>query len=309
MVAPDDEAQARDAGDRVDHRPIAKEGFPGERREDVRHHSHRRQDHDVDGGVAVEPEEMLPEERLPTAGTRDRVVDDVALGREEPGAERAVGELHEAGSRQHRQGECLQDGGDEHGPDGHWQAEHRHARSPHEDDRRHVIDAAEHAGDAHHRQPDKPERLAPTASRCRRDVGRERRVARPAARCGTTLHEETGPEGEECRPHEPVGEHVQRREGHVIGPDHQRNKEVAECAGENRDDHEEDHHGGVHGKQHRVELRRHLPALLGKEFAEHGHVGPRPRDLPANGQRQQATNQEPQQRREQELQADHLVVF
>ena len=309
VMAPHDEAQPGDAGDRVDHRPVAEQRLPGERGEDVRHHAHRRQDHDVDGRVAVEPEEVLPEQGLAAAGAGDPVVDHVALGREEPGAEHAVGDLHKAGGRQHGQGERLQDGGDEHGPDRHRQAEHRHAGSPHQDDRRHVVDAAEHARDAHHRQAEQPERLAHAHAGRRIHVGGEGRIARPAARGGATLDEKAPAEEKERRPHEPVREHVERWERHVVGTDHQRNQEVAEGAGEDRDDHQEDHHARVHREEHRVELGRHLTALLGEQLAEHRHVGPRPGDLPADGEGQQAANQEPQQRGEEELQPDHLVVF
>ena len=61
--------------------------------------------------------------------------------------------------------------------------------------------------------------------------------------------------------------------------------------------------------EHRVELGRNL-APFGREqhAADDRHVGPRPGQLPANAQREQAADEEPQQRREQELQADDLVI-
>src|SRR3954471_24051325 len=46
--------QPGDAGDRVDHRPVAEQRLAGERRDDVADHAHRGQDHDVDGRVRVE---------------------------------------------------------------------------------------------------------------------------------------------------------------------------------------------------------------------------------------------------------------
>ena len=48
--------------------------------------------------------------------------------------------------------------------------------------------------------------------------------------------------------------------GHVLGADHQRDQEVAERAGQQRNDDEEDHHRGVHGEEHVVEVGRHLLA-------------------------------------------------
>ena len=68
VVAPHDEAQSRDAGDRVDHRLVAEQRLAGEAGDDVGDHAHRRQNHDVHGRVAVEPEQVLPQQRLPAAG-------------------------------------------------------------------------------------------------------------------------------------------------------------------------------------------------------------------------------------------------
>ena len=82
-----------------------------------------------------------------------------AFGNEEAGADREIEQLHEAGGREHRQREGLQDGRDEHGPDRHRQAEHRHAGGPHLDDRRQVVDRAHHRRDADARQADQPEDL------------------------------------------------------------------------------------------------------------------------------------------------------
>src|SRR5882762_5742457 len=58
---------------------------------------------------------------------------------------------------------------------------------------------------------------------------------------GAAGHEEARDHRDEGRPHEPVAEHVQRGKGHVVGADHQRDQEVAEGAGQDRDDHEENH--------------------------------------------------------------------
>ena len=172
---------------------------------------------------------------------------------EKAGAQRAVHQLHEAGGGQHRQGKGLQDGGDEHGPDRHRQAEHRHAGGAHLDDRGQVVDRTHHRRDADERQPDEPQRLAVFIGQ------RERGIGRPARFGGTAGHKKAAADGDEGGPHEPVAEHVQRRKGHVVGADHQRDQKVAERTGQNRNDHEEDHHRGVHGEQDGVELGRDLP--------------------------------------------------
>ena len=50
------------------------------------------------------------------------------------------------------------------------------------------------------------------------------------------------------------------------------------------------------------------PFGVNDELAEDRHVGPRIGQLPANAQRQQAADEEPHQRAEQELDADDLVI-
>ena len=86
-MPPHDEPQAGNAGNRVDHRLVAEERLAGENRDNVRDHTHRRQDHDVDGRVRVEPEQMLPQQRLTTAGTSRYAIDDQPFGNEEAGTE------------------------------------------------------------------------------------------------------------------------------------------------------------------------------------------------------------------------------
>ena len=64
MVAPDEEADHRDADHGVDHEVVAEDAAPREASDHLRDDPHRRQDHDVDGGMAVEPEQMLKQQRI-----------------------------------------------------------------------------------------------------------------------------------------------------------------------------------------------------------------------------------------------------
>jgi hypothetical protein len=108
--------------------------------------------------------------------------------------------------------------------------------------------------------------------------------------------------------HGPVPEHVELREGHVGRADHERDQEVAERARQQRDHHEEDHDGAVHREEHRVELGRDRPARGGEHPRESRHRAPRPRELVADGHRHHSAEHEEHEAREEELQADHLVV-
>ena len=79
-MRPDDEPEERDAGHRVDHRAVAEDRLAGEDGDDVADHAHRRQDHDVDGGVAVEPEQVLVQERISAAGVALDLVERPVVG-------------------------------------------------------------------------------------------------------------------------------------------------------------------------------------------------------------------------------------
>ncbi len=232
-----------------------------------------------------------------------------SLRREEARSNAPIKKLHESCGSEDRQSEGLQQGSDKHRPDRHWQAEHGHAWSPHQNDGGHVVDATKHGRNTHEGQADQPERLTHAAPWRSGRVGRQGWVTGPATRGGASFDEETGAEGDKGWPHEPVTQHIQRRKRHVIRADHQRNEKIAEGTSEDWNDHQEDHDRRVHREQHRVELRTHLPAFLSEQLAEHGYVRPGPRNLPADSQRQQAANQKPDQRGEKELQSDHLMVF
>ena len=73
------------AGDGIDHGPVAEQLPPSERADDVGHHAHGRQNHDVNGRVGVEPKEMLPQERLAATRTGAPVAERQSAGRQKKG--------------------------------------------------------------------------------------------------------------------------------------------------------------------------------------------------------------------------------
>ena len=80
VVRPDDERQDRDRGGGVDHRGVAEQRLPRERRNDLRDDPERRQDHDVDLGVAEEPEDVLVHHRIAAARRIEERGAEVAIG-------------------------------------------------------------------------------------------------------------------------------------------------------------------------------------------------------------------------------------
>ena len=61
VVGPHGHRQRSNGNRRVDQGLVAKNGFPAEDREHLRHDSEERQGNDVDLGVAKEPEQVLPQ--------------------------------------------------------------------------------------------------------------------------------------------------------------------------------------------------------------------------------------------------------
>ena len=122
----------------------------------------------------------------------------------------------------------------------------------------------------------------------------ERRVGRPAGR-------ERAAGGEERRRHHDAGDRqhperqrVQAREGHVRRADHQR-QDVVRQPGEDRDDEQEDHQRRVDAEEAVVRVRVHELA------ARRGQLG-------ADHHRQQAADEHEEERRDDVLDADHLVI-
>ena len=91
VVAPDEEADARDRHHRIDHEGVAEHAAPGEAGDHFRDDAHRGQDHDVDRGMAVEPEQMLEQQRIAAMG-----------GIEDRQAEPSLGDHKQQRDRQHR---------------------------------------------------------------------------------------------------------------------------------------------------------------------------------------------------------------
>jgi hypothetical protein len=67
----------------------------------------------------------------------------------------------------------------------------------------------------------------------------------------------------------------------------------------------------MHGEEHGVELGGHLPALhgeLGNQPPQNRHMLPGKRQLPPHGERQRPTKEQHEQRGNQELNPDDLVI-
>ena len=73
MMAPDEEPDAGDRDHRIHHEVVAEDPPSREAGNDLRDHAHRREHHDVDRRMRVEPEQMLEQHRVAAVrGIEDR---------------------------------------------------------------------------------------------------------------------------------------------------------------------------------------------------------------------------------------------
>ena len=234
VVRPDHEADHADRDHGVGHAEIAEDRLAREGRDDLADDAEGRQNHDVDFGMAEEPEQVLEEDRVAAA-----------LGHKERGAEVAVGEQHGDGTGEHRHGEKQQERGHQHRPYEQRHLVHGHAGRAHVEDRGDEVDRTQERAGAGQMQG--------KYAHVDRGVGvaddrGQRRIGGPAAAeaAGERREDQQG----ERRHDQPEADVVEPRERHVGRPDHQRHHPVAEAADQRRHDEEKDHGQAVRGDQH-----------------------------------------------------------
>ena len=189
------------------------------------------QHHDVDGRVAVEPEDVLVAQHVAAL-----------LRREEVGVHHPVEHGEELRAGDERRRDHDEQRGGEVRPDEQRQAPEGQARRAHRDDRDQEVE----------RRHDRA-RAGPLDAHLEEDVAvrvvhGQRRVAGPAGAERAALDEEAGQEDHAGDREQPEGERVQPRERHVRRAEHERHDEVRE-ARERRDDEQEDHQRRVHRDQ------------------------------------------------------------
>ena len=82
VVCPNDEAQSTDRNHRPNHRQVAEDWFLGEGRDDVADDAEGRQDHDIHFRMAKEPQDVLVENRVATAGRIKECRAKIAVGQQ-----------------------------------------------------------------------------------------------------------------------------------------------------------------------------------------------------------------------------------
>ncbi len=229
--------------------------------------------------MTEDPEEVLPEDRVATAGWNEEM---------RPGE--AVEHQQDERDRDHREREQKQDHRDEAHPDEHRHPHEAHAGRAQIDDGDEEVDRGCQRRDAEDLQARHPEvYVGPGRKLPRRQIG----VPEPA-RVGRGAEQEARVEEKAAQNEHPHTERIEPRKCDVPRPQHERDHVVEEHLAQ-RHDREEDHRRAVHGEQLVVELRRH-----------EGIVGLR--ELNADEQRLDPAEEEEGQRADPVENRDPLVV-
>ena len=253
VVRPYAHRQRGDPDRRGDHALVPEQRLAAEHRDDLGDDAEERQRHDVDLGMAEEPEQVLPQQRV------------AALGRiEEVRVDEPVHRQHRAGHHDGRHGEDDHERGHEHRPHEQRHPVERHARTAHLQRGDDELDGGHERGDLRER-----DQLRPDVDALARRVGgaRQRDVREPAG-VRSDVERERRPQHEAAEEIDPVPEVVHAREGDVARADHERHEVDAERL-HHRHREQEHHRAAVHREDLVVEVGADEAALRARELQSH----------------------------------------
>ena len=242
VVGPHTPPDEADCGTRKHHERIAKQWLATEHRQHLRDNAERRQDEHVDLGVAKDPEQVLPQQRVGTC----RYV-------KELGAETALKREQEQSNRDDGNCEQQQELHDECEPGEHRHLHQSHSWCPHVEHGHDQVDCTGERRNAGDLQTKCPEVDASARREHRARVGC---VHEPATIGGTT--EKPGKVDDDATSQKtPESEGVDAWEGNVASPNLQWHEIVCK-AGSHRHHEQKHHRGGMH--------RKHLVVQVGIEY-------------------------------------------
>jgi len=247
---------------------------------------------------------MLPEERRAAFVVDDPAADDEACRCEEAGASSAVEQQKDTCREENAEGQQAEDGGDEPRPAGQRHAQQRHALGAQIDQCGDEVQRAHQRRGAEDRDAHDPEGH-PCALSGTSDLAEaaERRIGGPATDGSAFRYEERGDEDDERDKRRPEGEHVQRREGHILGADLNRQEVVSEAGLRRGGEHHKDHDGAVHGEQRQILFRQNGAARHEGKL----EVGPGQVDTHEEGKRH--AHEDAEEREQNVLNSDDLMIF
>src|SRR5271169_1118878 len=276
-MRPDQKSEDGDGDRRQRYEAIAEDPLAREAGDDLADDSHRRENHDVDGGMGVEPEQMLEEQGIAAK-----------FGIEDSEMQRAFDGHQHDGDGDDRGSQNLDDAGGVVRPNEQGQARPGHAGSAHAVDGHHEIQASENGGESGDEDGESG------LDNFRVGIGRaEGGVEGPASVDAAGQHAVQHHDAADDV--EVPTQQVDAREGQVLSADHHGHKEISQNSRNRRDQEEEDHHHAVHGEEFVVGIGLHQVACGSEQFK-------------TNQQGEEAADEKEHRDREQVEERNALVV-
>ena len=242
MMKPHQEGEHADRHRGDDHRTAPEQRLARKGGNDLGENSERRENEDVDLGVAPGPDEVDIHHGVSTK-----------LVGEEVEAEIAVQQQHREGPGQDREGGDDQEIGGERRPAEDRHAGIAHARRPHFQDRRRQVDPGQEGADARNLQ--RPEIVIdPDAGRV--SQFRQGRIGEPAG-LGEFAHHQRDVDQKDARGGDPEAYRIEHRKSDIANAELERHDEV----------HQADHEGHRHEKNHdRAMGRKNLVEVFRRQI-------------------------------------------
>ena len=237
-MAPHQEPDEGDGDARERDGAVAEDRLAGERGDDLGDDRHAGQNHDVDGRMRVEPEEVLEQHRVAAD-----------LGIEDADLEDAFEQQQDERDAEHRRRQDLDDRGGVDTPHKQRHVEPAHsggAQLMHGGDE---VQAGEDRGEAEDKRGHGHQSDGALGGG---GVGSVERPARIDAAEDDRTERQRRPSQVEVVAHQ-----VHARERHVLGAQHERDEEVAQRRRDRRDDEQEHHHRAMQREHLVVGFRRH----------------------------------------------------
>ena len=230
MVTPHNETEEGNRDRTERNEAVTEDGAVAVDSDDFADDSHGGQNHDVHRRMAIEPEEVLVQDRIATHG---RV--------EDSDVHRALNNEEQQGDTQHRSSEHLNDGGCINRPQKQRHAEPGHSRRTQFVNRDDEVQTSKDGTEAKHECRGQHRDHATGSG-----GGGVRRIESPTSIKATHGQRDHA----ENRTSDPqvVTKEVQAREGNILGTKHDGQNDVAERCRDTWNDHQEHHDGAVQGE-------------------------------------------------------------
>ena len=251
-MAPDKRPDGSDRHARKSDGHISKNLFSGKDRHHIRDDPHRRKDHDIGGGMGVNPEHVLIKNGIAPFGWVKNSYPKISLKKDE-----------DHGDSNHRGGKYLDPRRRIDPPNKKRQTIPGHSRSPESVGRCHEVNAGQ---DGRHAQDKNAKNRKGNIDRGSKAI---RRIERPSCIRRAFASENGDRHNRRSGDIKPPGEKVDPRKSYISRADLNREEEISEDRRDCGNDNQKDHRNAVQCKERIISLGLHDGAPRGNHLQPH----------------------------------------